>query len=421
MRLTEDQVKQGILHADQDVRFSCLHYFSECFSANSTVMPVAIEALERFGRTRAFRFAHPISALAQTEETIRWVIGELASQPRKTEEERDYLDQLSRLLSHAEPTLIQPHEKEILSSPGFDRDCAETLKRRLRLMSWNGDALWRELEAICEEGKGKDCSGDMRWDEGVEIVEDLAREGSRHADRMMSLLAIKIENYENNPMTWMEPLMIRLAGDLHHEPAIPLIVGKLHDDAEVVSEECVTALTKIGADAAVQAIREAYPTAKWHFRLYASAALGQIHTDPAVQACIDLLEKEEDLDIENWLAQSLVGQFSYEGNEAARKVLLSDPDLYDLQRMLVRACTLMEQNFPELDEWRKEIEEKTRAKQLARDAWRAPTSTKPLAASSNPPRPSPITVDKRIGRNDPCPCGSGKKFKKCCLNKPSIF
>jgi hypothetical protein len=25
----------------------------------------------------------------------------------------------------------------------------------------------------------------------------------------------------------------------------------------------------------------------------------------------------------------------------------------------------------------------------------------------------------RIGRNDPCPCGSGKKFKKCCLGKPS--
>ena len=22
-----------------------------------------------------------------------------------------------------------------------------------------------------------------------------------------------------------------------------------------------------------------------------------------------------------------------------------------------------------------------------------------------------------IGRNDPCPCGSGKKYKKCCLEK----
>lgn len=24
----------------------------------------------------------------------------------------------------------------------------------------------------------------------------------------------------------------------------------------------------------------------------------------------------------------------------------------------------------------------------------------------------------KIGRNDPCPCGSGKKYKQCCLNKP---
>jgi len=23
----------------------------------------------------------------------------------------------------------------------------------------------------------------------------------------------------------------------------------------------------------------------------------------------------------------------------------------------------------------------------------------------------------KVGRNDPCPCGSGKKFKKCCMNK----
>ena len=24
-------------------------------------------------------------------------------------------------------------------------------------------------------------------------------------------------------------------------------------------------------------------------------------------------------------------------------------------------------------------------------------------------------MSHRIGRNDPCPCGSGKKYKKCCL------
>lgn len=29
----------------------------------------------------------------------------------------------------------------------------------------------------------------------------------------------------------------------------------------------------------------------------------------------------------------------------------------------------------------------------------------------------PVTVEKKPGRNELCPCGSGKKYKKCCLNK----
>ncbi len=32
----------------------------------------------------------------------------------------------------------------------------------------------------------------------------------------------------------------------------------------------------------------------------------------------------------------------------------------------------------------------------------------------------PVTVRRvgaKVGRNDPCPCGSGKKYKKCCMNK----
>src|SRR5690625_4811893 len=27
----------------------------------------------------------------------------------------------------------------------------------------------------------------------------------------------------------------------------------------------------------------------------------------------------------------------------------------------------------------------------------------------------------KIGRNDPCPCGSGKKYKKCCIDKDIDF
>lgn len=28
-----------------------------------------------------------------------------------------------------------------------------------------------------------------------------------------------------------------------------------------------------------------------------------------------------------------------------------------------------------------------------------------------------VRAQPKVGRNDPCPCGSGKKYKKCCMNK----
>lgn len=30
------------------------------------------------------------------------------------------------------------------------------------------------------------------------------------------------------------------------------------------------------------------------------------------------------------------------------------------------------------------------------------------------PENKPVTVENKVGRNEPCPCGSGRKFKKCC-------
>lgn len=33
----------------------------------------------------------------------------------------------------------------------------------------------------------------------------------------------------------------------------------------------------------------------------------------------------------------------------------------------------------------------------------------------------PIRKEKLPGRNDKCPCGSGKKAKRCCLDKIKAF
>ena len=39
----------------------------------------------------------------------------------------------------------------------------------------------------------------------------------------------------------------------------------------------------------------------------------------------------------------------------------------------------------------------------------APSMDEALAS-----RPQPVRDLSKTGRNDPCPCGSGKKFKNCC-------
>lgn len=38
----------------------------------------------------------------------------------------------------------------------------------------------------------------------------------------------------------------------------------------------------------------------------------------------------------------------------------------------------------------------------------------PPEAMAEAPKIKPVTAEPKVGRNDPCPCGSGKKYKKCC-------
>jgi hypothetical protein len=54
-----------------------------------------------------------------------------------------------------------------------------------------------------------------------------------------------------------------------------------------------------------------------------------------------------------------------------------------------------------LPQWEKIFDEETR-KSLTKEAKNMHTI---------------VRTEKKVGRNDPCPCGSGKKYKHCCMNK----
>ena len=42
------------------------------------------------------------------------------------------------------------------------------------------------------------------------------------------------------------------------------------------------------------------------------------------------------------------------------------------------------------------------------------TKQSPAVAGLPQAKTSAMTTKEKVGRNDPCPCGSGKKYKKCC-------
>lgn len=85
-------------------------------------------------------------------------------------------------------------------------------------------------------------------------------------------------------------------------------------------------------------------------------------------------------------------------------------------------CSLYDRKIPELHRIhlaRKIHKQQQNARNMKLD--KLASALHNAETDENEPLPPKITPFKRkspkIGRNDPCPCGSGNKFKKCCLNK----
>lgn len=442
MRLSENKIKEAILDADLEIRQRAINYFAKPYSMDLSIMPLVIKAVEMFGRQDAYHLIGLSRDLPQTEETIAWIIDELNNE--QSNQYENYTYNLSMVLVKADPALLLRKESDILESQHFLPDLHSAFTERLQMLSWDEATCWSKLEEFCEEGKDKAYTNEVNLSFGNRIVEALARYGNECEERVHSLLGQKIDDYRHHPMKWLEPMAVRLAGEAHLDSTVPLLVAKLVEDGgDLLNEECAEALTRIGTPAVLHAVAEAYPSAPRHFRLYASEPLEYIHSDLAVEKCLHLLRQEGEEDVQVNLAHALLSHFAPEGIEETRKLLVGrqlDFESLGLRNYLVETCTIMGERFPEYDEWR--AAEKTekeehwkRIEELEGDpaglmqfALEKLTGKKmempapPKSKTSVQPMPRHVLAPKseskqRVGRNDPCPCGSGKKFKQCCLRR----
>ncbi|MEN9355280.1 MAG: preprotein translocase, SecA subunit, partial [Fibrobacterota bacterium] len=100
--------------------------------------------------------------------------------------------------------------------------------------------------------------------------------------------------------------------------------------------------------------------------------------------------------------------------EVAERILHIDPAAFVMPTMPSGSMEL-EMNHPSFAGLEEEDEEEDEAEKGPAPAPLLP-GTRPVMASTpqaSRPVPLPSNVSMSIGRNDVCPCGSGKKFKKC--------
>lgn len=427
MQLPAEKIKEAILHADQDVREEAAYYFANSFSPDPTIMPLVIQAIEKFGFDTAFSAHSFFENLVQTDETVRWLIEQLeeSGQPANEKEAEPVLAYIPALI-HADPAVLKNHEAEIMALDALDRDSRDAIAEQIWFPTRSPEELWDDFEEFCRTHEEDESLPDEDFEFACRVVEALGRHREQFTEEVLDIISGETDEIG----TWKEGLAIRLAGEMKLELAIPLMMDTLHEAPEDwINEECHRAFTKIGSEAVIEQFAKDYAESEWHERLSIACTLENIHSDQSVQACLDFLTLEEDTEIKSILLQSVLLNFATEGIELARQFILHtprDPDVLEVRSILLTACKLMGERFPEFDAW---LEDSKNDQEFRRQWY----EEHPLSGEDEeefeddelddeyeePETPPPLTIVRknRIGRNDPCPCGSGKKFKKCCYDR----
>ncbi|MFO8015307.1 MAG: hypothetical protein R6X20_18650 [Phycisphaerae bacterium] len=310
MKLTTDRIKEGILHERRMVRDLAARYFSEAYSPDPDVMPKVIEAIETRGWADAFNSPASFNHLAQTEDTLGWFVAELEKVGEPVNlAETDHCLNVGSIIAKAPVALLMQHESRILGLKGLLQHHRRAVSQRLRFAGENVDRQWEMLEAFCEQEKATRYVNEVDLGYAGRLAEAIARDG-RYAEKVLDVLSQTYEDVTDDPMSWMEPLAVEMAGEMRLEAAVPSLVERLWIDADWLREQCMDALAKIGTDEIVRAIVERFPGSPWHCRLFASAAMERLRSDLAVSRCLELAGTEEDWNVKDKAPFHFCGGFS---------------------------------------------------------------------------------------------------------------
>jgi hypothetical protein len=196
-------------------------------------------------------------------------------------------------------------------------------------------------------------------------------------------------------------LSVYMIGLLKLEKYIPFLASLLVRDDDILLEECAVALIRFQTD---EVVKEVAPyLKKQESIIFASSVVENIKTDLAVQVLREAYRAAEKLEDQDLLIEALCHQLSKKALSEISDHMKNEyiSSLVDIEQVAYSYYSILGEQHPELEDWRHAA--------LGREMQFRNESNEGNMLQSVPTR-----NENKVGRNDPCPCGSGKKYKKCC-------
>ena len=323
-------------------------------------MPIVIQAVEKYRLRSSFSLLRKSQQLVQSAPTLDWLINQLRRDYDTGDIEDDNVRfAIALVILDASVELLRNKKVEIDALANFPDPLRGSLDERLRMMTWGLERRWEALEVLGRKTmkRGESTLYESRY--ASRIVESLAQHPDEPSDIVLALLRKDCPGKDSHLISWLEPEIIELAGQMRLGAAVPILIGHLYSDDPVLADVATTALSRIGTDAVVETIAGDWREGSDDFRGGAADVLEKIHTDLSVGKCLALLDEEEDMDTALILGHALLSHFSFDGIEPVRELVLEvgddlSSDHFDLRYHLVAATTIMGAQFPEYEDWYEE-------------------------------------------------------------------
>lgn len=400
--LTPNQIKPFILHPELVVSHAAINYFSNSnlYLNDATLMPLVLQRLKQVKKGETFHLFEA-RLFTQSKETI----SEIMELLQAADMDANTKFHLANILIHSDLSLLEPYLDVLAQS----EDLNKRIQTRMNIAILENEALFDAFEHFIKEAYGK-YFNDIDTFYGDQLIHELAHRKSVSPDYILHVL----DSYDSDDFSYEKIFYTQLAGEMQLETAIPQLCSFLGAEDDVLPETAVRALVRIGTESVISTLAEKYAVAsEEYYRLFASNVFGKIKLPASEKALLALLPNEDDITNSTKLADGLCELGSTIGIPLVQELVENgyDNGHLNLKETIYAHCIMSDALLPQRSLWKLELEEAEK-----RRAKRTNEIDRLFTGKSPVPILAPFKKMDKIGRNDPCPCGSGKKYKKCCSN-----